>query len=502
MGYDRELLWRNASTAPFLEPAEPASQNEMTVSFHRVAAAIRVQSPSPPPELSLVAFQDNIYHAFMFANHVWRSSGVLWLEQAARGGFGQLSLDATHALSQANFGRAHRQPDIELQGVVLYGQCLKTLAGQLATITQGGQYLIVPILVLLTHAVSESLSLKQTNEQKANLIKGSQADRAASVFHMRGIARILHIYGPQAFQEQPLLNAFEAARSFMIVGALVGKQRLFFDSEQWRSIPWAKHPVYKTPQSELLDILVVVPGILQDHAALEAAQITQHSPYTEILERVKTQITILYQWRWKWQKRSAHEVGTQASSVVSASDSSEQVGRLRFRRIVAASEIMLYNAVLMWLMALLYKMDPLGASQQIEACANAAIPPNDDAARYASFQPLRRPGAAFTLRDPAIEICRAFEWVTRHHAYSKEPTFLYLFPVGMAMTALKDDPQAMAWVRALLNTSPATASYAQGENQAGFGFYLSRESMLAPELVQATEPWLLFSQQDVVQLRA
>ena len=88
----------------------------------------------------------------MFANHVWRSSGRLWLEQAASGKFGELSLNATYALSQANFGRSHHQTAIELQGVVLYGQCLGALAGRLASINQSPE-LIIPILVLLTHAV-------------------------------------------------------------------------------------------------------------------------------------------------------------------------------------------------------------------------------------------------------------------------------------------------------------------------------------------------------------
>lgn len=154
LGYEREVLWRNASSAPFSEP----EAHEGVVLVHRplTAAASRVASPSPPPELSLIAFQDNIYHAFMFANHVWRSSGVLWLEHAAKGNFGPLSLEATHALSQANFGRSHHQPDIEFKGKELYEQCLTNLAGQLASVSQCNPALIVPVLVLLTHAVSRT----------------------------------------------------------------------------------------------------------------------------------------------------------------------------------------------------------------------------------------------------------------------------------------------------------------------------------------------------------
>jgi hypothetical protein len=104
--------------------------------------------------MSLIAFQGDFCFAFMFSNFVWRSYGAPWLDQAAAGKLGSLSLDATKALSEANFGRSNHKPDIELKGVVQYGKCLKTLAGALGSgAVQEGQHLLVPILVLLMHAV-------------------------------------------------------------------------------------------------------------------------------------------------------------------------------------------------------------------------------------------------------------------------------------------------------------------------------------------------------------
>ncbi|KAF5649616.1 transposase tc1 [Fusarium sp. NRRL 52700] len=87
---------------------------------------------------------------------------------------------------------------------------------------------------------------------------------------------------------------------------------------------------------------------------------------------------------------------------------------------------MLYNATVMWLIALQWKIDSVSASSRIESCADAAMP-DEPAARYLFFEPLRRPGASVIVQDPAMEICRVFEWVTSHHSRSKEPTFLYLF---------------------------------------------------------------------------
>ena len=220
---------------------------------------------------------------------------------------------------------------------------------------------------------------------------------------------------------------------------------------------------------------------------------SQHSPNHELLERVQTQLTKLYQWRWQWHARSRHEVCLETFDT-------EPIHRLHFVRFVAASEIMLYNSILMWMLALVFKIDPIKAAEHVETCAAASAPPTGPGERYASFAPLRRPGASVSLRDPAIEICRTFEWVTRHHDCSNEPTFLYLFPIGMAMTALQDDPASMSWIRTLLNVSPVTANYAQGENQAGFGFYLSREALLGTDRVQAEESLRPFSRQDMRQL--
>lgn len=92
----------------------------------------------------------------MFSNFVWRSYGVLWLDQAAEGKLGDLALSATKALSKANFGRSNRISEIELEGSVQYGKCLKKLASRIEQEIAAGQearLLIVPILVLIMHAV-------------------------------------------------------------------------------------------------------------------------------------------------------------------------------------------------------------------------------------------------------------------------------------------------------------------------------------------------------------
>lgn len=157
----------------------------------------------------------------MFSNFVWRSYGAPWLDQAAQGKLGDLALDATKALAQANFGRMNHKADIELEGVVQYGKCLGTLAadlGKCMSMVQRVQELLVPILVLLMHAVSLRHAVC---ERRANGEKASHADRTGAMFHLKGIARLLYICGPEAFQQQPYLNAFEAARATLVWDSLL-----------------------------------------------------------------------------------------------------------------------------------------------------------------------------------------------------------------------------------------------------------------------------------------
>lgn len=90
----------------------------------------------------------------MFASQVWKSLGALWLEEAASGHLGPLSHKAAVGLSQVSFGNFFSQSTISKRGNELYGQCLVAVAAELAR-TQGARPdLLLPVLILLMHAVS------------------------------------------------------------------------------------------------------------------------------------------------------------------------------------------------------------------------------------------------------------------------------------------------------------------------------------------------------------
>ena len=74
---------------------------------------------------------------------------------AVKGSLGQLALDASSALSQTNFGNAHHQEAIKLDGMVMYSRVLKALALQLSDPSRPDvEGLIFSIMLLIIHAVS------------------------------------------------------------------------------------------------------------------------------------------------------------------------------------------------------------------------------------------------------------------------------------------------------------------------------------------------------------
>ncbi|KAI2615538.1 hypothetical protein GGR54DRAFT_294123 [Hypoxylon sp. NC1633] len=488
LGYERATQWRHTSVASL-----PASQ------WHTSEIMEPVQTMSmaftPAPELSLVAFESDICTAHMFKNFVWKSYGTPWLDQAAEGRLGNLSLDAVKALAQLNFGLSNRARDLQLRGSAQYGKCLRVLAGELGkdgAAIRDSRWLVVPILVLM-------------------MVSAIQADRTAAVFHLKAIGKVLLLCGPEAFQRQPLRNAFEAARATLLVASLFARRRTFLAESRWQNVPYAPDPLAKPQQSLLLDIFVVIPGLLEEERRISDIAYNRKDEFIDpslvldeqldrredLCGRIFAQLERLYRWRWDWQRRysrcvTVEDPGRQSNSPIFQADTSPspeaKPGRLEFDRYVHADDITLYNAALMWLMTLIWKLQPFQAASIIDCCARRAAtwstlsPESPTLSSFNNtFDPLVPPGAAFSIREPAIEICRVFDWQCRHHeqhAVSGDQTCLYLFPLGMARSVLEDDPDCQEWIENMLDSNPVTAGYGKnGGSIVGFSSYITKRAL-------------------------
>jgi len=305
----------------------------------------------------------------------------------------------------------------------------------------GTESLIVPIMILLMHA-------------------SSTLDRQASAFHVQGLLKLIRFCGPRRFTTDPLRQAFESCRATLITVALITRSRSFLEQDEWLRKPWsACGENNKNEQNRLVDILVHVPGFLEDQAQLECTP----SEYLrlDLIQRIEAQLAKAYNWRWRWEETNA-DVAWEVEPEILPPNLILQHHRpirkvLIFSSFSKATELCLYNAVLLFLLGLLWTLEP---------------PP------CSSYEPMRlsqsslaMPGDVDSLIEPAIEICRAFEYQLLNVKQSRDSALFWLFPLGMASRALEDDLEYMAWIRDMLDASQVTRGYGRGDNTYGFGFY-------------------------------
>lgn len=268
--------------------------------------------------------------------------------------------------------------------------------------------------------------------------------------------------GPEQFKEQPYLAAFEAARDILISKALMERKRSFLEQEQWKTVPWERDPQKRSPSCRLLDILSVVPGLLEDEDSLDNHPDPQPLR-AALLAQTQDLLQELFKWRWEWEARNpdaAHavEAANGADGLAAIPEGLETV--LRYKKFVQANEICLYNAVLLWLLRFLGDLCP------IEPIPGPDSPESDStycstSEEYAELAqkilydtaptPLLLPGQARTLKQPALEICRSFEYLLENFAQTEDTALAWLMPLSLAYYVLKDDKAYVQWIKVKLD---------------------------------------------------
>ncbi len=179
-GFERKLEMRfhtfeaQPGSGPAIISKElPSSRDDVPEAFVLRSNAFQSGSTFLPPELSLIAFREDVQFSYLFDNFVWSSYGSPWLQMSAEGKLDALSLEACRAFSLSIFGRHHHQVEIEVSGAVHYDKTVRVLSSRLSDVgAPGSENLIVPIMILLMHAVS---SLQLWSRNAASLQTRSQA---------------------------------------------------------------------------------------------------------------------------------------------------------------------------------------------------------------------------------------------------------------------------------------------------------------------------------------
>jgi hypothetical protein len=403
--------------------------------------------------MSLVAFKPDMQYAFLFSNFVWSTYGSPWLQLSAQGKLGVLSQQACSAFSQVTFGRHHARHDLEIEGTERYGKAVSKVRASLGdTSNPAFPELLVSVLIFL-------------------LYSSSAAGQQEAQSHVMGLFTLLRIAGPQSFRLPTLRNAFSSCRATLVTVGLLQKTRLFLEDESWKNEPWSLDPSSKSNQDRLVDILVHVPGFLQDQ---KTAQFDCHSSLRQLLVRqVLRQLNLLFRWRWTWDSDHSNVATEEARAqyeTEAALYPAEAKNLLEFSSFTMAVEISLYNAVLLCLLGLLYsELTVEQAQREIDKVAVEAQVPRNCYAAAALTVPL--PGL-ISMRAAAVEVVRSFEYQLAHVGRDEGTrTLFWLFPLGLASKVLRRDLGATLWIQEMLDTSEITRGYGRGNNAFGFGFY-------------------------------
>jgi hypothetical protein len=273
----------------------------------------------------------------------------------------------------------------------------------------------------------------------------------------------------------PLRFVFESARSLLVstwfhripelttvvqfTVSLLSKTRSFLEEPAWKTEPWRGSGLpTKSPQNELVDILIDLPGFLQDVSEIENG-IVPGTKRVSLIEHLRSNLAVLYHWRWSWQRRNPDAVweiepaDLPPGKTVYNSRLFPKV--LWFRTFTQATEIQLYNAVLLCTLGLLWQFEPQGQTEPI----------------VLSSYPLRMPGQYNSLHGPAEEICRAFEYQLLNVNNTRESALFWLLPLGIAHKVLQEDPRYSCWIQSMLDMSKLTRGYGSGTNEFAFGHY-------------------------------
>lgn len=240
---------------------------------------------------------------------------------------------------------------------------------------------------------------------------------------------------------------------------LVSKRRIFLEQESWKTLPWCGVGLPpKSPQNELVDIMVNIPGYMEVLASLQTGQASA-AQVAHLVANLKEDLSFSYQWRWKWEAKNPNAAWELAPSEV---PTSRVVSKVRlfekvlwFRTFTHATELLLYNAVLLCLLGLLWQLEP----------------PPDPESQGPTSVPLVLPCEVVNLIEPAEEICRGFEYQLLNVENSRESALFWLLPLGIAAKVLEREPKYGRWIQAMLDTSKVTRGYGTGMSEFAFGHY-------------------------------
>lgn len=293
----KQLVRAKQAAAEQAQRQRPQSQSSATNSSDSRAHSSRTASSSPPPELSLAGFVDDIAFSYFFDSYGWINMHSIMLQDSGIRNTlsdGDMAYDSLRALAYGLLGKDRHIQSLQSQGARLYGNTLSKLRGKLSTQSKDElASLIKPIAIMGSYLISVENDLRFT--------------------HHRGLSRILEYCGPEYFQSPSLLPVFDSCRLTMISNSIVRRTPSFLANEEWKTVPWAKAPHLKTWTSKLLDLMTEIPTVISGVLNLMGNRImwynngfpTERAEDPDVVPSLQRRVEVLKEklanWRIEWE---------------------------------------------------------------------------------------------------------------------------------------------------------------------------------------------------------
>jgi hypothetical protein len=268
---------------------------------------------SPPIELSLAAFGDDICLAYTRKNLLrggpvelacnkidYHESSPIFTTDPALG----LLRKAMVGLAVTYFGSEHHETSITARGYMQYGEVLQNLNATLAV--SESQTTNETLLTALTCMLLEIF----LPTGPANFLK-----------HQRGIEAIMCIRGPPTRTTGETATIFRGLRIVSIVSALVESRPSLYARADWKHAPVAVTTEIGLLQHDIFTILAECSQLTSDCAASVTPGIDLNN-HASLLARTRTAMTALEALYPVWELINAAECTCYITQCVSASSKS------------------------------------------------------------------------------------------------------------------------------------------------------------------------------------
>lgn len=200
-----------------------------------------------------------------------------------------------------------------------------------------------------------------------------------------------------------------------------------FGEEWWKQAPFTLASSFKTPSDYLVDYMADLAALFND--VKRTRQMTQENLDTGLEYRARAILHQLFSWRWWWQARNLNSVFEIESQNTTAFDTV-----LRFINPQLMYEIWLCDALLILLLGML---SPSGTQDGFAALTSA----------------LWTPCETSSVRQPAIEICRSFEYHLQNLS-APAPVHQWALPLALAYVTLPATDPVAEWVMSKILAAP------------------------------------------------